>query len=84
MELPEVPIGPLVLSEEAPDYGLWAFLQGESYRQRGGGLKYIHRIAAYTHQHMILDDHRRHGCEVLEFFVGDFLSPALLSVFCLE
>src|SRR5262245_51975849 len=40
MEVPEVPIGPMVLGEEAPNFGLWAFLQGETYRQRSGGLKY--------------------------------------------
>jgi hypothetical protein len=48
MEAPEIPIGPMVLGEEAPDYGLWAFLQGETYRQRGGGLKYIVNDLAHS------------------------------------
>src|SRR5262245_20887671 len=48
MEAPEVPLGPMVLGEEAPDYGLWAFLQGETYRQRGGSLKYIVNDLAHS------------------------------------
>jgi hypothetical protein len=48
MAVPAVPIGPMVLGEEAPDYGLWAFLQGETYRQRGGGLKYTLNDLAHS------------------------------------
>jgi hypothetical protein len=48
MEVPEIPVGPMVLGEEAPDFGLWAFLQGETYRQRGGGLKYTLNDLAHS------------------------------------
>jgi hypothetical protein len=51
LPLPAPPVsfgGPMVLGEEAPDYGLWAFLQAESYRQRGGGFKYIVNDLAHS------------------------------------
>jgi hypothetical protein len=38
----------MVLGEEAPDFGLWMFLQGESYRQRSGGLKYTLNDLAHS------------------------------------
>ena len=48
MAVPEVPLGPMVLGEEAPNFGLWMFLQSETYRQRSGGLKYVLNDLAHS------------------------------------
>jgi len=48
LEAPPVSAGPLVLGAEAIDYGLWVFLQGETYRQRGGSFKYTLNDLAHS------------------------------------
>jgi hypothetical protein len=40
LDAPATRAAPLVLGAEEADYSLWMFLQGETYRQRGGGFKY--------------------------------------------
>ncbi|MFL5803307.1 MAG: N-acetylmuramoyl-L-alanine amidase [Roseiflexaceae bacterium] len=55
---------PLVLGEEGPDYGLWVFLQGETYRQRGGNFKYTLNDLAHSQAFPIYATQRDLGAPV--------------------
>ena len=45
---------------------------------------HVHRVAAHTHDDVILDHQRGHRREVLQLLIGNLFAPALFAVFDIE